>query len=159
MEDHLMVRWWPLVDASECTGAVTVTILPKIVPLDWPSNVNAINPHWTHPKQIIVHFLGVVIIFAMHAHEQIFDIDNGAQQLIDLFIGDVAQMRYMIIQRMLAVRVPTFLCVYGAIICFNLTVSILLWRLPSSTTTFGRLACRVHRQFGHFLLLGQFVNL
>lgn len=58
----------------------------------------------TYSKQVVVDLLGIQVIFALHAHKEILDVHDGAQQLVDLFVGDVGQMGYVTLCAGAAIR-------------------------------------------------------
>lgn len=117
------------------------------------------NKNETYPEQIVVHFFGVVVFLSMHGHKKIFDIHNGTEQLINLFVCDVPQMRDMTVQCMSTVGVSALLRKFRAIIVLHILVAILLRRFPASASAIRCLTRRVHGQFGKFLGFRQFVNL
>lgn len=90
-EDRLTDHVWQPADVIEYIGAKAESLLNSLNKTQCIPIIQV-----TYTKQIVVHFLSVVVFFAVHAHEQIFHIDNGAEQFIDLFVGNVAQMRYMV---------------------------------------------------------------
>lgn len=147
---------WRLVDATECIAVEAENVI-----VDWfVVCVTNVQPNWysTHMKQIVVHLPRFLVYLAMHTDEEIFNIDNRSQQFIQLFVGNVRQMRYVIFcnkiferriqtnqvfahqiwltQRMFAARISAFLSELWTVITFNVSMPIFLLCFPSRTATF-----------------------